>query len=99
MPTPDIRSYLRRGRLVLLSLLCVAGSQLAVAGHQFQHDELVVSDSCAACVQLEQLDGPLSDLDAAPPLPSACAGVFQVVDVTPAAAPFTHYLGRAPPRF
>lgn len=47
-------------RLALLVLLCAAVSQVALAGHQFQHDDILSSESCTLCVQVEQLDAPTS---------------------------------------
>lgn len=99
MLTPDHKPYLRRWRIVLLALLCVAGSQLAIAGHQFQHDELLVSDSCAVCVQLEQLDGPTPDVERAPAAPTTTTSACQSGTFVPTMSSFAHYYGRAPPGF
>ena len=47
---------MKRWRIALLALLSIAASQLVPAGHQFAHDEIVVAENCAVCIQLEQLD-------------------------------------------
>lgn len=86
-----------RWRVALLVLLFAAGSQVVLAGHQFQHDDLLVSESCAICAQVEQQDVPL---------PAAVHHIFTAPLALPSCAwqqsgdgtgLVVHYRGRAPP--
>ena len=90
-------SKLRTWRIALAALLAIAGSQLAFAGHQFEHDLDSIEDACVVCVQIERLDQPPCDIPAA----SLPAPVFETPQVAPAtpgvSAAVSPYSTRAPP--
>jgi len=85
-------------RAALASLLLLAASQLAIAGHQFQHDADAVGERCGICQQIGELgqliavDAP-SVFDASIPVPLPTAGLCTEGTACPAP-----YLARAPPR-
>ncbi len=84
-------------QLMWLALLLLAWTQIAVAGHQFEHTGAGAVDSCEICVQLDRTDGALLPAGAMP-----CLAVSKQSIATPVAAcravPFTPaYSSRAPP--
>jgi hypothetical protein len=93
----DILARIRRWRFALLVLLCVGGSQLVMAGHQFQHDDVLVAESCAVCIQLDQLDSPVPGTDLLLSIPAPFAGEFTFTDAQHNNGPARFYVGRAPP--
>ena len=88
---------LRTWRIALAAMLAIAGSQLAFAGHQFEHDLDSTDDVCAVCLQIERLDLPPCAVAAAL-LP---APEFESPQVAPAtlgvSAAVSPYSTRAPP--
>ncbi len=90
-------SKLRTWRIALAALFAIAGSQLAFAGHQFEHDFDSIDDVCAVCLQIERWDQPPCNISAAL-LP---APVFEPPQVAPAAPGVSFaaspYSTRAPP--
>lgn len=86
-------------RIALLALLSIAASQLVLAGHQFAHDETLVAESCAVCIQLEQLDVPVAAGKSASL--SQSIEVFRPPfgDQQTAIGVVRHYASRAPPIF
>lgn len=84
-------------QLMWLALLLVAWTQIAVAGHQFEHTGAGAADSCEICVQLDRTDGALLPAGAMPclaasqPSIAAPAAACHTVPLTPAYSP------RAPP--
>ncbi|MDX1481509.1 MAG: hypothetical protein R3315_07540 [Woeseiaceae bacterium] len=45
-------------RRLALAVFAVFCAQLALAGHQFQHDEAGAADICGLCVQVSEFDAP-----------------------------------------
>lgn len=84
-------------QLVWLALLVVAWTQVAIAGHQFEHSGTAAADTCEICVQLDRSDGALLP-DAAPASPSATQHPTTVpaTKYRPIAAA-AGYWSRAPP--
>lgn len=86
-------------RLAALLLLALAGVQLAVASHQFEHDASNLGGACAVCVQIESLDGAVSAPDSGlPPLAAADPIAVQSLPVE-ARRTEAGFDSRAPPRY
>lgn len=84
-------------QLMWLAVFIVAWTQVAVAGHQFEHSATTVADTCETCAQLERAGGAL-----VPAL--ADAGLFSVPAVvavpatgSPSITAAAAYSPRAPP--
>ena len=90
-------SKLRTWRIALAAVLAFAGSQLALAGHQFEHDLGSLDESCVVCIQIEQFD------QATSAVPASSMPVLLPVVTSPdtellvATASRTRYSTRAPP--
>lgn len=97
MVSTDVLTCMKRWRFALLGLLCVVGSQLVLAGHQFQHDELLVVESCAVCAQLEQLYSPVPGAAVVVAFPAPLTEDFPAIDRHRGNRTATFYFGRAPP--
>lgn len=87
----------RNWQFMWLAVLIVAWTQVAVAGHRFEHSATVVADTCEICTQLERAGGAL-----VPALADAglfFAPVVAVVPATgsPSVAANAAYSPRAPP--
>lgn len=90
-------SKLRTWRIALAALLAIAGSQLAFAGHLFEHDLDSIDDVCAVCLQIERFDQPPPDISAAL-LPGAAFESPRAAPATPGiSAAVSPYFTRAPP--
>ena len=63
-PAGHKSAYRIRRSVALLALFALAGVQLVSATHAFSHDELILTDVCGVCLQLEQLDEALVAHDA-----------------------------------
>ena len=92
-------SRTRRWSIALLAVCGFAASQAVLAGHQFAHDDGVVAESCAICIQLEQFQSAL-----APSTPALVPFLYRDLPAVgavslPASGAFTHYASRAPPIF
>ena len=87
----------RSWRIALAAVVAVACSQLAFAGHQFEHDAFGIDEVCAACLQLEQFENPtFSESSAAAVAPAAELALVQTVARVESAEP-APYSSRAPP--
>ena len=92
-----IQLNIKRWRVALLALLSIAASQLVLAGHQFAHDETIVAENCAVCLQLEQLDSPPVVAESATLLPYAKLVPPVLADHLVAGGIVRRYSSRAPP--
>ena len=93
----DSHKHTRPRRLTWLALFAVLWSQVAVAGHQFEHGVHSLNDDCRVCAQLERHDDALAVPVPEPVvLPQSSVGEVSV-PVTAALRRGTPYFCRAPP--
>jgi len=85
-------------RAAWLALLVVLGSQLFLAGHQFQHEGLTTSEACTTCMQLDQLDVPVATPVKCLLTPQSLAAIASGHSSQFIALPLAPYSSRAPPR-
>jgi hypothetical protein len=84
-------------RAFAMALLAVASTQFAVASHQFEHDAGTLNEVCAACVQIQSLDGPASADTALPVIPHTHASAGQWTSPAPDRRVELPFRSRAPP--
>jgi len=84
-------------RLVWLAVFVVAWTQVAIAGHQFEHTASTVADTCEICAQLERAGGAPAPALADAGLYSAPAVVAIPAIGTLTIAAAVAYSPRAPP--
>lgn len=80
-----------------LAVLIVAWTQVAVAGHQFEHYATAFADTCEICTQLERAGGALVPAVADTGLFSAAVVVAVPATASPSVAAAAAYSPRAPP--
>ncbi len=97
MDRTQIQNNIKRWRIALLALLSIAASQLVLAGHQFAHDETVVAENCAVCIQLEQLESPTIGAESASLMTFAKLVLPVLTDRVVADDIVRRYSSRAPP--
>lgn len=85
-------------RAAWLAMIVVAGSQLVLAGHQFQHDGVTGNEVCTTCVQLDEFDAPVTLAPANPPLSSQLPVVLPDRGSLIDRLSLSPYSSRAPPR-
>ncbi len=90
-------SRLRTWRIALAAVLAFAGSQLALAGHQFEHDLGSLDESCVVCIQIEQFDQAISVAPAPLMLAPTPVATSPGTELLVANASRTLYSTRAPP--
>ena len=81
----------------MLCMLAFGFAQLAIAGHQFQHDAGPATDVCAVCLQLDHLDVPHATEPAEVPVTRTASPTGRKYDALVSVARFHHFDSRAPP--
>ena len=90
-------SRLRTWRIALAAVLAFAGSQLALASHQFEHDLGSLDESCVVCIQIEQFDQATSAVHASSMPVLIRVAASPGCELLVATASRTSYSTRAPP--
>ena len=79
-----------------LILAALAWSQLALAGHQFEHEAAEPADDCTICVQFDRDDTLIDEPQVSAPPTTADTVSVAIVAVAPTAAP-NFFRARASP--
>jgi hypothetical protein len=87
----------RLKRFAVLAVFLVAWTQIAIAGHQFQHNGISTTDNCEICVRLDRLDDAAVPASFATLLPCAHGTIDPVEADRPAVCRVFAYSPRAPP--
>lgn len=85
-------------RMAILAVVAIACSQLALAGHQFEHDLGNAADACALCAGLQDLDAPPAASSSLSSRPTVTPAIGLRKSDPPDSNVYAPYFVRGPPR-